>query len=217
MTRMSPGKVVVGSEDDFRGASVTKCLTAPGRAPFAVTIASMRGSFQGGNKSSNLQQSLERERGNGFADTKTGRWEDFDLAQTSTKAPDPMDIALGAAVRIRRRTIGISQEALAEQCGVSFQQIQKYENGANRISFSRLVQIARALKCRVVDLMDVLDGPDRETTGDLDLLTRMRTPGAVELLAAFEEMAPEARSALVTLLRAVTPPVAVEANERQVA
>ena len=128
-----------------------------------------------------------------------------------------MDIALGAAVRIRRRTIGISQEALAEQCGVSFQQIQKYENGANRISFSRLVQIARALKCRVVDLMDVLDGPDRETTGDLDLLTRMRTPGAIELLAAYEQMAPEARSALVSLLRTVTLSPVVEPKQRQVA
>ena len=128
-----------------------------------------------------------------------------------------MDIALGAAVRIRRRTIGISQEALAEQCGVSFQQIQKYENGANRISFSRLVQIARALKCRVVDLMDVLDGPDRETTGDLDLLTRMRPPGAIELLAAYELMAPEARSALVSLLRTVTLPPVVETKQRQVA
>jgi len=125
------------------------------------------------------------------------------LADPSTKAPDPMDVALGAAVRIRRRTIGISQEALADQCGVSFQQIQKYENGANRISFSRLVQIARALKCRVVDLMDVLDGPDRETTGDLDLLTRVRTPGALELLASYEQMTPEARTSLVGLLRAV--------------
>ena len=77
------------------------------------------------------------------------------MSEVSTKAPDPMDIALGAAVRIRRRTIGMSQEALAEQCGVSFQQIQKYENGANRISFSRLVQIARALRCRVTDLMAI--------------------------------------------------------------
>ena len=128
-----------------------------------------------------------------------------------------MDVALGAAVRIRRRTIGISQEALAEQCGVSFQQIQKYENGANRISFSRLVQIARALKCRVVDLMDVLDGPDRETTGDLDLLTRMRTPGAVELLAAYELMAPEARTSLVGLLRAFTARGEVPLKSRQVA
>jgi transcriptional regulator with XRE-family HTH domain len=114
-----------------------------------------------------------------------------------------MDIALGAAVRIRRRTIGMSQEALAEQCGVSFQQIQKYENGANRISFSRLVQIARALRCRVVDLMDVLDTPDRETNGDLDLLTRMRTPGALELLTAYERMPPDARNSLVSFLRAL--------------
>jgi transcriptional regulator with XRE-family HTH domain len=139
------------------------------------------------------------------------------LADPSTKAPDPMDVALGAAVRIRRRTIGISQEALADQCGVSFQQIQKYENGANRISFSRLVQIARALKCRVVDLMDVLDGPDRETTGDLDLLTRVRTPGALELLASYEQMTPEARTSLVGLLRAVAAQREGVAKRKQVA
>lgn len=127
------------------------------------------------------------------------------MTEVSTKAPDPMDIALGAAVRIRRRTIGMSQEALAEQCGVSFQQIQKYENGANRISFSRLVQIARALRCRVTDLMDVFDGGgDREMTEDLDLLTRMRTPGALELLSAYELLAPDVRSSLVSLVRALT-------------
>lgn len=125
------------------------------------------------------------------------------MAEPSNKTPDPMDVALGAAVRIRRRTIGMSQEALAEQCGVSFQQIQKYENGANRISFSRLVQIARALRCRVVDLMDVLDTPGTEG-GDVDLLSRMRTPGALEMLAAFERLPQEARSSLVSLLRSLT-------------
>ncbi|MFN3583296.1 helix-turn-helix domain-containing protein [Phenylobacterium sp.] len=135
------------------------------------------------------------------------------MPESSTKAPDPMDIALGAAVRIRRRTIGMSQEALAEQCGVSFQQIQKYENGANRISFSRLVQIARALRCRVTDLMDVFDGPDKETTQDLDLLTRLRTPGALELLAAYERMPPEARSTLVSLLKTLTAETARSAVE----
>jgi len=123
------------------------------------------------------------------------------VTELSNKTPDPMDIALGAAVRIRRRSIGMSQEALAEQCGVSFQQIQKYENGANRISFSRLVQIARALRCRVVDLMDVLDTPGQENTGDVDLLTRMRTPGALELLAAYEKLPQEARTSLVAFLR----------------
>lgn len=128
------------------------------------------------------------------------------MADVSPKTPDPMDVALGAAVRIRRRTIGMSQEALADQCGVSFQQIQKYENGANRISFSRLVQIARALRCRVVDLLEVLDTPDREHPAELDLLTRMRTPGALELLQAYEQLPPEARSSLVSLLRAITSP-----------
>lgn len=126
------------------------------------------------------------------------------MAELSTKSPDPMDVALGAAVRIRRRTIGMSQEALAEQCGVSFQQIQKYENGANRISFSRLVQIARALRCRVVDLLEVLDTPDREHPAELDLLGRMRTPGALELLSAYERLPAEARGSLISLLRTLT-------------
>jgi hypothetical protein len=52
--------------------------------------------------------------------------------------------------------------------------------------------------------MDVLDGPDRETTGDLDLLTRMRTPGVLELVSAYERLAPEARSSLVGFLRVLT-------------
>ncbi|MAK81516.1 MAG: transcriptional regulator [Phenylobacterium sp.] len=122
-----------------------------------------------------------------------------------------MDIALGAAVRIRRRTIGMSQEALAEQCGVSFQQIQKYENGANRISFSRLVQIARALRCRVTDLLDVLDTPDEEPSVDLDLLSRMRTPGALELLTVYEQLPQDARTALVSFLRILAPGAATPA------
>lgn len=127
------------------------------------------------------------------------------MTESTTKSPDPMDIALGAAVRIRRRTIGMSQEALAEQCGVSFQQIQKYENGANRISFSRLVQIARALRCRVTDLLDVLDTPDEEPSVDLDLLSRMRTPGALELLTVYEQLPQDARTALVGFLRILSP------------
>lgn len=135
------------------------------------------------------------------------------MAEPSTKSPDPMDVALGAAVRIRRRTIGMSQEALAEQCHVSFQQIQKYENGANRISFSRLVQIARALKCRVVDLLEVLDTPDRENPAELDLLGRMRTPGALELLSAYERMPPEARSSLVNMLKVMTAGDADQTNK----
>src|SRR5258706_6009435 len=89
------------------------------------------------------------------------------------KAPAEVDAALGAAIRLRRRTLGISQEMLAVECGVSFQQIQKYENGSNRISFSRLVQIATALNCRVNDLIDVLAGADESGPQDLALRLRM--------------------------------------------
>jgi transcriptional regulator with XRE-family HTH domain len=128
-----------------------------------------------------------------------------------------MDVALGAAVRIRRKTLGISQEALAEQCGISFQQIQKYENGANRISFSRLVQIARALRCRVVDLLEVLDAPDREAPADIDMLARMRTPGAIELLAAYEALNNDSRLALVGLLRTLSIPMEHRSKPRVVA
>lgn len=117
-----------------------------------------------------------------------------------TRGPDPMDVALGAAIRIRRRTLGLSQESLAVQCGVSFQQVQKYENGANRVSFSRLVQIARALKCRVTDLLAVLE-IDQGPPADLDLLSRLSTPGAVDLLIAYERLPPESRIPLINFIR----------------
>ena len=120
-----------------------------------------------------------------------------------SRAPAEVDAALGAAIRLRRRTLGISQEMLAVKCGVSFQQIQKYENGSNRISFSRLVQIATALHCRVNDLIDVLAGADEGGPKDLQLRLRMGLPGALELLEAFETLQPALRSALVEFARAL--------------
>ena len=71
--------------------------------------------------------------------------------------PEALDMALRVAIRMRRRMLGHSQEDLARACGVSFQQVQKYENGTNRVSFSRLVQIATALRCSVRQLLDYVD------------------------------------------------------------
>ncbi|WP_374545143.1 helix-turn-helix domain-containing protein [Rhodoblastus sp.] len=62
-----------------------------------------------------------------------------------TKVPNPIDRHVGARVRMRRMLIGMSQEKLGEALGLTFQQIQKYEKGANRISASRLQQISEAL------------------------------------------------------------------------
>ncbi|WP_294538886.1 helix-turn-helix transcriptional regulator [uncultured Rhodoblastus sp.] len=62
-----------------------------------------------------------------------------------TKVPNPIDRPVGARVRMRRMLIGMSQEKLGEALGLTFQQVQKYEKGANRISASRLQQISEAL------------------------------------------------------------------------
>lgn len=61
------------------------------------------------------------------------------------KAPDPIDVEVGAKIKARRRLLGMSQDTLAARLGVTFQQIQKYEKGTNRVSASRLVVIANTL------------------------------------------------------------------------
>ena len=58
---------------------------------------------------------------------------------------DPIDVGVGARIRIRRRELGVSQGLLAEHLGLTFQQVQKYERGANRVSASMLVRIAERL------------------------------------------------------------------------
>jgi transcriptional regulator with XRE-family HTH domain len=63
----------------------------------------------------------------------------------SKKQPNPIDIHVGSRVRLRRMMLGMSQEKLGENLGITFQQIQKYEKGTNRIGASRLQHIARVL------------------------------------------------------------------------
>ena len=58
---------------------------------------------------------------------------------------DPVDLHVGARIRMRRRFIGMSQQSLADTLGLTFQQVQKYERGSNRVSASKLYEIARAL------------------------------------------------------------------------
>ena len=61
------------------------------------------------------------------------------------KTPDPIDVHVGGRVRVRRKMLGLSQTQLGEDLGVTFQQVQKYERGSNRIGSSRLFRIATAL------------------------------------------------------------------------
>lgn len=64
---------------------------------------------------------------------------------TFVKKPDPVDIFVGARVRARRKMLSMSQTELGKQLGVTFQQVQKYERGANRIGSSRLYHMSTAL------------------------------------------------------------------------
>jgi transcriptional regulator with XRE-family HTH domain len=63
--------------------------------------------------------------------------------------PNPVDLHVGARIRMRRKILGVSQERLAEDLGLTFQQIQKYERGANRVSASKLYEIAKSLQSSV--------------------------------------------------------------------
>lgn len=109
----------------------------------------------------------------------------------STGTPDAMDIAIGSRIRLRRKELGISQSALAGRVGVTFQQIQKYEIGSNRVSFSRLVEIAHAMKCTSHDLIGDLDGSHNPLAGNTlfgDFAALLNVPGAVDLLKAFSRI-----------------------------
>lgn len=69
------------------------------------------------------------------------------------RAARALDLAIGTRLRARRKALGLSLDALATQLGISYQQVQKYERGENRIGAGRLPHIARLLGCSVEDLV----------------------------------------------------------------
>ena len=82
----------------------------------------------------------------------------------ATKAPNPIDKYVGSRVRMRRIMLGMSQEKLGEALGLTFQQIQKYEKGTNRVGASRIQQISEILQVPVSFLFE--GGPTSTTGGD---------------------------------------------------
>jgi len=81
------------------------------------------------------------------------------------KSPNPIDKHVGARVRMRRMMISMSQEKLGEKLGITFQQIQKYEKGTNRIGASRLQQIANVLGVPVSFFFEGAPVPDGSPGG----------------------------------------------------
>ena len=101
----------------------------------------------------------------------------------------PVDVHVGKRVRHRRWLIGMTQQQLAEQVGIKFQQIQKYETGANRISASRLWDIAEALDVQVAFFFEGLEeegtreddaqGVPADLMGDKEALDLVRSYYAI--------------------------------------
>jgi len=130
--------------------------------------------------------------------------------------PHPVDVHVGSRVRLRRTMLGLSQEKLGEAVGLTFQQIQKYERGANRIGSSRLYQFSHILGVPVSFFFedmpeDALIGMDAETPAGMsdhdqselygDPMSRQET---LELIRAYYRIQdPKVRRRLYDLLRSM--------------
>lgn len=77
--------------------------------------------------------------------------------------PNPVDVHVGERLRLRRTLLGMSQEKLAESVGLTFQQVQKYERGTNRVSASRLYQFSKILDTSVSYFFEQFSGDNAQT------------------------------------------------------
>jgi transcriptional regulator with XRE-family HTH domain len=128
------------------------------------------------------------------------------MAGARTKRPNPIDAHVGSRMRMRRMMLGMSQEKLATAFGVSFQQVQKYEKGMNRMGSSRLQHAASILNSPVSYFFEGgADGPF-ESPNDLspsyidDFVT---TSDGLRLMKAFMRIRPTLQRRIVALVNEV--------------
>ncbi len=123
--------------------------------------------------------------------------------------PLSTDKHVGARVRLRRLLVGMSQDQLASRIGVSFQQVQKYERGSNRIGASRLVMIADALDVEPGFLLEGLGKSNPRSRRDRDqaqvIINFLQSPDGVELAKSFLAISDRSvRRRLLELARALS-------------
>ncbi len=94
---------------------------------------------------------------------------------------DPVDVHVGQRIRARRKTVGLSQSTLADALGLTFQQVQKYENGANRVSASKLYETARCLGVPVSYFFEGLPDPTSGAQGTVSIDDPCQALAAVDL------------------------------------
>ena len=125
------------------------------------------------------------------------------------KKPNPVDIHVGSRVRLRRTMTGMSQEKLGEHLGITFQQIQKYEKGTNRIGASRLQNISEVLTVPVAFFFEGLDNPPvgangLQEPGSEFLHDSYNSSEILQLSRAFARIAdPKVRRRVLDLVRSL--------------
>ncbi len=124
--------------------------------------------------------------------------------KSSPKSPEPKDIEIGRLIRAQRLLCGFSQTELADAIGVTFQQVQKYEKGVNRVGSGRLTRIADKLKVPVTFFFDGAAGPTKASENINEGLEFLRTAGTLRLLRAFEKMDRRAQEHFLALIEIVT-------------
>ncbi|ACL93516.1 helix-turn-helix domain-containing protein [Caulobacter vibrioides] len=121
--------------------------------------------------------------------------------------PNPVDLHVGARIRMRRRILGVSQERLAEDLGLTFQQVQKYERGANRVSASKLYEIARSLQSPVDYFFEGLEdttGGGMAERGEPFVHDFLMTPEGLELATLFPKVSRQkVRRRILELVRSM--------------
>ena len=124
------------------------------------------------------------------------------MTKSEPRRAGDKDKAIGERIRTQRMAIGMSQEELGSRLRVSFQQIQKYEKGANRISAVRLSEVADALDTNAVTILDGVDGDSKSKSTPISRF--MSTKVGVELIEAMLAIKdPSVRQAIVNLAKSL--------------
>ena len=116
-----------------------------------------------------------------------------------SKKPDLIDVEVGQRIRIQRLAAGLSQSELAERIGVTFQQVQKYEKGMNRVGAGRLTKIARVLNVPIGSFFDGREEIEKVALQGFESpLAAMAQPYAYRLLRAYAAISdPDLRQTIV--------------------
>ena len=120
----------------------------------------------------------------------------------TSATPHPVDICVGKAIRYRRKLLGLSQEQLADAVGIKFQQIQKYETGKNRVSASRLWELAGALDVKIsFFFQDIEDTPAPTKARDKMATRVLFERETLDLVRSYYDLPEKSRRSVFKLIR----------------